>query len=30
MRRVHIVHGQEKDPRSPMLSETKVPVSGLK
>lgn len=30
VRRVHIVHNQDKDPRSPMLSQTKVPMSRLK
>lgn len=29
VRRVHVVHDQDKDPRSPMLSQTKAPVSRL-
>ena len=30
MHSAHIIHEQDKDPRSPMLSQTKVPVSGPK
>jgi hypothetical protein len=30
VRHVHIVRDQDKDPRSPMLSQAKVPASGLK
>ncbi|KAF8805839.1 hypothetical protein BYT27DRAFT_7191972 [Phlegmacium glaucopus] len=29
VRRVHVVHEQDKDPRSPLLSQVKVPLSGL-
>lgn len=30
VRRMHIVHNQDKDPRSPMLSQTQVPMSRFK